>query len=122
VTTSGYTEVDLVSHAGDSAEGEFIHSLNCTDIHTTWVETLAVLGKSQEGVQQALDTGRQALPFRLRGIDSDTGSEFITDHLYRDGQAQEIQFTRGRPYEKDDNAHIKQKNWTHGRKLLGSVR
>jgi hypothetical protein len=66
-----------------------------------------------------LEEIRQALPFRLRGIDSDNGSEFINGHLYRYCQAQEIQFTRGRPYKKDDNAHIEQKNWTHVRKLVG---
>lgn len=122
VTAPGFSEIDLVSHAGDSAEGEFVHSLNLTDIHTTWVETIAVLGKSQQHVQQALDTARAALPFRLRGIDSDNGSEFVNRHLWDYCQAQEIQFTRGRPYKKDDNAHIEQKNWTHVRKLLGYVR
>jgi hypothetical protein len=122
VTAPGFSEIDLVSHSGDSADGEFVHSLNLTDIHTTWVETIAVLGKSQERVQQALDTARAALPFRLRGIDSDNGSEFVNRHLWDYCQAQEIQFTRGRPYKKDDNAHIEQKNWTHVRKLLGYVR
>jgi hypothetical protein len=122
VTTPGFTEIDLVSHSGDCAEGEFLHSLNVTDIQTTWVETRAVMGKGQAGVQQALDTLRAALPFRLCGIDSDNGSEFINHHLYRYCQAQEIQFTRGRPYKKDDNAHIEQKNWTHVRKLVGYVR
>ena len=73
-------------------------------------------------MQAALDELRQALPFRLRGIDSDNGSEFINKHLWDYCQAQEIQFTRGRPYKKDDNAHIEQKNWTHVRKLLGYVR
>jgi len=62
------------------------------------------------------------LPFALRGIDSDNGSEFINNHLYRYCQTQEIQFTRGRPYKKDDNAHIEQKNWTHVRKLVGYLR
>ncbi len=99
-----------------------MHSLNLTDIHTTWVETAAVLGKSQAAVQAALEELRQALPFRLRGIDSDNGSEFINQHLWDYCQAQEIQFTRGRPYKKDDNAPIEQKNWTHVRKLLGYVR
>jgi hypothetical protein len=122
VSTPGFTEIDLVSHSGDCAEGEFLHSLNLTDIHTTWVETTAVRGKSQVVVQQALDDLRQALPFPLRGIDSDNGSEFINAHLWDYCQAQEIQFTRGRPYKKDDNAHIEQKNWTHVRKLLGYVR
>src|SRR5260370_1189643 len=61
-------------------------------------------------------------PFAFRGIDSDNGSEFINQHLWDYCQRQEIQFTRGRPYKKDDNAHIEQKNWTHVRKLLGYVR
>ena len=119
VTTPGFTEIDLVSHSGDCATGEFLHSLNVTDIQTTWVETQAVLGKSQERVREALERIRAALPFGLRGIDSDNGSEFINDHLYRYCQAGGIQFTRGRPYKKDDNAHIEQKNWTHVRKLVG---
>ena len=110
VTVSGFTELDLVAHAGHRADGEFAHSLNVTDIHTTWGETR---------VQTALEEIRQALPFRLRGIDSDNGSEFINNHLFRYCQTQEIQFTRGRPYKKDDNAHIEQKNWTHVRKLVG---
>ena len=119
VTMPGFTELDLVAHAGHRADGEFAHSLNVTDIHTTWVETRAVLGRGEGRVQAALEEIRQALPFRLRGIDSDNGSEFINNHLYRYCQAQEIQFTRGRPYKKDDNAHIEQKNWTHVRKLVG---
>jgi len=122
VATPGFTEIDLVAHCGSLGDGEFVHSLNLTDIHTTWVETAAVLGKSQVAVQTALEELRQALPFRLRGIDSDNGSEFINQHLYDYCQAQEMQFTRGRPYKKDDNAHIEQKNWTHVRKLLGYVR
>ena len=62
---------------------------------------------------------RLALPFELKGLDSDNGSEFINDHLLRFCQQHHIQFTRGRPYKKDDNAHIEQKNWTHVRKVLG---
>jgi len=122
VATPGFTEIDLVSHSGNAADGEFVHSLNVTDIHTTWVETRAVLGKHQRGIQQALAELRQALPFRLQGIDSDNGSEFINGHLYDYCQTHAIQFTRGRPYKKDDNAHIEQKNWTHVRKLLGYLR
>jgi hypothetical protein len=122
VTVPGFTEVDLVAHSGECGEGEFLHSLNQTDIHTTWVETRAVMGRGQTGVQEALAEMRQALPFALRGIDSDNGSEFINAHLYRYCQAEGIQFTRGRPYKKDDNAHVEQKNWTHVRKLMGYVR
>ena len=83
VQVPGFTEIDLVSHSGNSASGDFCYSLNLTDIHTGWTETQAVLGKSQEAVRVALETIRQALPFSLRGIDSDIGSEFINNHLYR---------------------------------------
>ena len=122
VQTPGFAEIDLVSHCGNSASGDCCYSLNLTDIHTGWTETRAVLGKGQEGVRRALEEIRQALPFALRGIDSDNGAEFSNDHLYRYCRAREIQFTRGRPYKKDDNAHIEQKNWTHVRRLLGYVR
>lgn len=115
----GFTEIDLVSHSGNAASGEFLHSLNVTDLATTWVETRAVLGKGQSGIVQALTEISQILPFPLRGLDSDNGSEFINQHLVRFCQQREIQFTRSRPYKKDDNAHIEQKNWTHVRKLLG---
>ncbi len=119
VTIPGFTEVDLVSHSGNSASGEFVYSLNQTDIFTTWVETRAVLGRSERNIVTSLDEIQKTLPFFLKGIDSDNGSEFINDHLYRYCKSNQIQFTRGRPYKKDDNAHIEQKNWTHVRKLLG---
>ncbi len=122
MTTPGFAEIDLVAHCGTSADGEFAHSLNVADSHSPWVETRAVLGKGQARVQQALDEGRRAVPFRLQGMDSDNGSEFINDHLSRDCQAHQIQFTRGRPSKKDDTAHVEQKNWTHVRKLVGDVR
>jgi hypothetical protein len=122
VTAPGFTEIDLVAHSGNSAAGVFLHSLNLTDIHTAWVETRAIHGKSQVEVQKALAEMRACLPFALKGIDADNGSEFINLHLYRYCQDQAIQFTRGRPYKKDDNAHIEQKNWTHVRKMLGYAR
>ena len=122
VKTPGFTETDLVSHSGNSEKGEFIHSLNVTDIHSTWVETRAVMGKGQTGVLEAMKEIEQALPFKLLGIDSDNGSEFINYHLKAFCDQKQIQFTRGRPYKKDDNAHIEQKNWTHVRKILGYLR
>jgi hypothetical protein len=122
VTEPGFTEVDLVSHSGERADGDFLHSLDMTDIHTTWVETGAVMGKSQVRVQEALEQLRRQLPFVLRGIDSDNGSEFINAHLHAYCQTRQIQFTRGRPYKKDDNAHVEQKNWTHVRKHMGYLR
>ena len=114
-----FAEIDLVSHSGESGEGEFGHTLNLTDIHSGWTESRALLGKSEVAVKEALDEIRAGLPFRLLGVDSDNGSEFINWHLKRWCDQQQIQLTRGRPYKKDDNAHIEQKNWTHVRKLLG---
>jgi hypothetical protein len=118
VRVPGFTEVDLVSHSGNAASGEFAYSLNLTDLDTTWTETRAVLGKGEAAVQAAFDDLQATLPFRLVGIDSDNGSEFINHHLARWCWQRDIQFTRSRPYKKDDNAHIEQKNWTHVRKLL----
>jgi len=120
VDRPGFMEVDLVSHSGDCADGLFAHTLNLTDVFTGWVERRCVLGKGQAGICQAIDDIRRELPFALLGLDSDNGSEFINDQLLRYCRTMPtIQFTRGRPYKKDDNAHIEQKNWTHVRKLLG---
>lgn len=119
VTQPGYLEIDLVSHSGASAAGDFLHTLDAVDIHTGWVERQAVRGKGQHGILQALTTIAQQLPFALRGVDSDNGSEFINGHLVAFCQRRAIQFTRSRPYKKDDNAHVEQKNWTHVRKLVG---
>jgi hypothetical protein len=99
-----------------------VHSLNLTDIFSTWVEARAVMGKGQIGVLNAMQEIEQALPFKLLGIDSDNGTEFINYHLKAFCDQRQIQFTRGRPYKKDDNAHIEQKNWTHVRKILGYLR
>lgn len=119
VAEAGWGEIDLVSHSGSCGEGEFAHSVNFTDIHSTWVETRAVLGKGQAGIVVALRSMEQTLPFPLRGLDSDNGSEFINAHVLAFCEDRDIQFTRGRPYKKDDNAHIEQKNWTHVRRLVG---
>lgn len=119
VTEPGYVEIDLVSHSGSRTEGAFIYSLNLTDLFTGWTETRAVMGKGQRGVVAALDEMVAALPFTLKAIDSDNGSEFLNAHLVRYCQQRHLQFTRSRPYKKDDNAHIEQKNWTHVRKLIG---
>jgi hypothetical protein len=123
VTLPGYLEIDLVSHSGASAAGEFIYTLDCVDIATGWVERQAVMGKGELGIVAALREIEQRLPFALRGIDSDNGSEFINNQLFNfchhRAKNHTVQFTRSRPYKKDDNAHVEQKNWTHVRKLLG---
>ena len=122
VDIPGFLETDLVSHSGSKAEGEFIYSLNNVDIQTTWTEARAVMGKGQKMVVESFDEIKKELPFPLKGIDSDNGSEFINYHLSNFCDKNHIQFTRGRPYKKDDNAHIEQKNWTHVRKIFGYVR
>lgn len=119
VHEAGHLELDTVSHCGGRGEGLYAYSLNLTDIASTWVETLSVLGKGEVGIVEAFSEIREALPFKLLDIDSDNGSEFINHHLYRYCDSGDIGFTRGRPYKKDDNAHIEQKNWTHVRKLIG---
>ena len=119
VAEPGYAEIDLVSHSGPSARGEFGYTLNLTDVHTGWCASRAILGRGEEGVVEALDDIRRAMPFPLRAIDSDNGSEFINFHLVGYCRDHQIQFTRGRPYKKDDNARIEQKNWTHVRRLFG---
>lgn len=115
----GFAEVDLVSHSGNSARGEFAYSLNLTDVHTGWTETRAILGKGRQAVLDALQEIQAALPFPLRGINSDNGSEFINWHVGSWCARHQVQFSHSRPYKKDDNAYIEQKNWTHVRKLMG---
>lgn len=122
VNEPGHLEIDLVSHSGPCASGEFIYSLNVTDIHTQWGETRAIMGKGEAGVVEAMEDIRRSLPFAIKSIDSDNGSEFINNHLRGYCQKHKIHFTRSRPYKKNDNAHIEQKNWTHVRRIFGWVR
>jgi hypothetical protein len=119
VKEAGFTEIDTVSHSGNSAAGLFAYSVNQTDILTGWVETRAVLGKGEKEVSRAIEEMEQYFPFKILGLDADNGGEFINYHLQRICERKKIQFTRGRPYKKDDNAHIEQKNWTHVRKIFG---
>jgi hypothetical protein len=113
VTAPGFSEIDLVAHSGNSGKGEFAHSLSLSDIHSGWTEMRALLWKSQVAVQQALYEIVGVLPFRLQGLDSDNGSEFIDWHLKSWCEAKRIQLTRGRPYKKDDNAHVERKSLTN---------
>lgn len=115
----GFTELDLVAHNGGNSVGDFGNTLNITDLATGWTEAESFLGKAQKRVTIALDHTRKRLPFPLLGIDPDNGSEFINWQLYRYCVDDRIQFTRGRPGKKNDNAHIEEKNWTHIRKIVG---
>ena len=115
----GFIEADLVAHCGDSTSGQFLNTLTCTDISTGWTECMALLHRSQEQVHQALQALQQRLPFRLRGIDSDNGAEFINELIYRYCLEEQITFTRSRPYKKNDQAHVEQKNWSIVRRTVG---
>jgi len=119
VDSPGHLELDTVPHCGGSSEGLFAYSFNLTDIGSTWVETRAVLGKGEQGILKAFSEMTETVPFKVLDIDSDNGGEFINHHLYNHCQERHIGFTRSRPYKKDDNAHIEQKNWTHVRKIIG---
>ena len=116
---AGFCEIDLVAHCGGSLSGDFIYTLQFVDIKTTWTERKAVMGKSQNNVFQRIKQVRKLLPFDLKGIDSDNGSEFINHQLVKYCNKENIAFTRSRPYMSKDNAHIEQKNWTLVRQVLG---
>jgi len=115
----GFLEMDLVAHCGNTTEGQFLCTLTCTDLCTGWTEVTGLLHRSQEAVSAAIHLVRQRLPFPLLGIDSDNGGEFINDLLYRYCLAEKITFTRSRPYQKNDQAHVEQKNWSVVRHTVG---
>jgi hypothetical protein len=115
----GFMEIDLVAHCGNTTEGQYLNTLTCTDIATGWTDVTALPHRSQEAVSEAIHRMRHRLPFPLLGIDSDNGSEFINDLLYRYCLYEEITFTRSRPYKKNDQAHVEQKNWSVVRHTLG---
>ena len=117
----GFLEADTVAHCGESLAGMFAYTIDFVDIATGWTEQRAVWGKGEAGVLEQIKDVEQSLPFPLLGFDSDNGSEFLNYHLFRHftERKRPVQFTRSRPYHKDDNAHVEQKNWTHVRQWLG---
>jgi hypothetical protein len=115
----GFMEIDLVAHCGNTTEGQYLNTLTCTDIATGWTDVTTLLHRSQQAVSEAIHRMRHRLPFPLLGIDSDNGSEFINDLLYRYCLNEKITFTRSRPYKKNDQAHVEQKNWSVVRHTVG---
>jgi hypothetical protein len=115
----GFLEIDLVAHCGGSVEGQYINTLTCVDLSTGWIECLAVHHRTQQAVFEAIRSMRTRLPFLLLGLDSDNGGEFINALLYQYCLSEEITFTRSRPYQKNDQAHVEQKNWSVVRRLIG---
>jgi hypothetical protein len=115
----GFIELDLVAHCGESTAGEYLNTLCATDIATGWTEPIGVANKGQAATFAGIQTMRQRFPFLVLGIDSDNGPEFINAHLYRYCLDEQITFTRSRPYKKNDQAHVEQKNWTIVRQWIG---
>jgi hypothetical protein len=118
----GFVEMDTVAHCGDSTRGQYVVTLDVTDIKTCWSEQRAALNKAQAHVFPEVREIRRRLPFDLLGVDSDGGSEFINNEMYRFCKAENILFTRGRPYKKNDGCHIEQKNWSIVRQTIGYAR
>ena len=115
----GFLELDLVAHCGPTTQGFCLYTLCAVDVATTWVDLQAVWGKGQKRVGTAIHHVRQRLPMPVRGLDSDNGSEFINHDLYAWCQREGITFTRSRPYQKNDSAHVEQKNGAIVRPLIG---
>jgi hypothetical protein len=118
---AGYLEADTVAHCGRTLAGDFVWSLTFTDIATGWTANRAVWNRGATAVMERLKEIEGELPFKLLGFDCDNGGEFLNHHLWRylRDRNQPVDFTRSRPYHKNDQAHVEQKNWTHVRQLLG---
>ena len=122
VKKPGYTQSDTVAHCGANAQGPFISSLTVTDIYTTWTECRAMLTKKGLEVKKQLNSIKRGLPFKLLGMNSDSGSEFLNKEVHQFTVHANINFTRSRPYKKNDNCYVEQKNFTHVRELFGYER
>src|SRR4030067_1349829 len=107
----GFLEVDLVAHCGDTTRGEYINTLNMTDVATGWTICTAFMGRSERFCVGAVELAKPSFPFQLLGIDSDNGSEVNNSHFRRYCERAQITFTRSRPWKKNDLCHIEQKNW-----------
>ena len=115
----GFVEVDLVAHCGGTVSGSFVWTLTLTDIASGWTECVPLLVREARLVVDALDQLRGALPFPLRGIDTDNGSEFLNEVLVAFCREQDIELTRSRPFRKNDQAWVEQKNGAVVRRLVG---
>ena len=115
----GFVEIDLVSHEGGDPRGDFAYTLDATDICTGWTETEAVRNRAQVWVFAGIEKVKARFPFKIRGIDSDNGGEFINSHLFNYCVEKKITFTRSRPYRKNDNCFVEQKNYSIVRRAVG---
>ncbi len=115
----GFVEIDLVGHEGGNAMGEHAYTLTVTDIATGWTENRSVPNKARKWVIAALQEIAKIMPFPLLGVDSDNGSEFINHHLLTWCEQRTVTFTRSRPGNSNDGAHVEQKNWAVVRTVVG---
>lgn len=115
----GSMEMDLVAHCGDTTRGSYVHSLVLTDIASGWTECAPLVVRERTLVVEALDRIRLGLPFPLRALDVDNGGEFLNETMIEYCLGNGIELTRSRPYRKNDQAWIEQKNGAVVRKLLG---
>ena len=118
-TRPGFLEADLVAHCGADIEGGYLYTLTLTDVATGWTECLPLLYRSQEAVLAALRRTRTLFPFPILGIDTDNGGEFINEVLIAYCEQEQITFTRGRPYLKNDQCFVEQKNGAIVRQVVG---
>lgn len=118
----GNIPIDCVEHCGASAAGEFIHTVSTTDIATGWWEGAALMGRGQERTTVAISMARARYPCVWISVHSDNGTEFINWHLYHYCEQERLEFSRSRPYQKNDNCLVEQKNWTHVKKFVGYLR
>jgi hypothetical protein len=116
---TGWTEVDTVAHCGGDMGGDFIWTMTSVEISSGWTELRAVWNRGQQASFEALESIWESQPFDLLGVDSDNGGEFLNYHLYEWLRKHGIKQTRSRPYFKNDQAYVEQKNHTHVRQFLG---
>ena len=121
-TQAGFVEIDLVAHCGDTVSGQYVNSFTATDVATGWTECFSLRHRSQIMVFEALDQLHARLPFPLLGIDSDNDSVFINELMLKYCQTNNITFTRCRPYKKNDQCFVEQKNWSIVRRTIGYQR
>jgi hypothetical protein len=117
----GHFEVDLVHHCGLSASGQYIHTLQMTDVATGWSECVALLGRSYLVMQAGFQRIEKRLPFPIVELHPDNGSEFLNDHLVRfwKARAQPLELSRSRPYYKNDNRFVEENNFSQVRAYVG---
>lgn len=115
----GFVEVDLVAHGGGTLDGSFLYTMTLTDLATGWTECIPLLSKSADAVIAALSLARRRFPFPLLGIDTDSGTEFLNEKVLAYCEQHRLTMTRGRPYQKNDQAHVEQKNRVAVRGTVG---